>query len=101
MSKIKKSTKETQNSKESHAPCSQVDALVRQIIYTVDLQIFLKCLKGEIYTQNLPADAKIIAGYFSVEKQCFQLILESDTFPEIIPCHSLETRKFYFEKITD
>ncbi len=43
MSKIKKSTKEAQNSKESHAPCSQVDALVRCFfLFVFDNSEYLK-----------------------------------------------------------
>jgi len=38
MSKIKKNTTEAQNLKESHAPCSQVDAMVRQIKHYLYLQ---------------------------------------------------------------
>ena len=70
---------------------------VRRIIYEIDLQTFLKCLKGDAYAQNLPDDVQIVAGYFSVSQQAFQLILESKEFPEAHRGYPLETKHFFFQ----
>jgi len=75
------------------------DKPFRRIIYSIDLLAFLRCLQGKAYAQNLPEDVQIVAGYFSIEKQSFQLILESDSFSEVIPGYPLETKRFRFEQI--
>ena len=70
---------------------------VRRIVYHIDQQTLLKCLKGYIYAQNLPDDVEFVSAHYSPKDQAFQLVLESMEFTAIDHYRMLETRCFLFE----